>query len=219
MTEERCPKCGIGTPHKLEQGLTRCRKCDSYFKRGKEIQFTESGSIIYIGATGDRHMDTEAKWGKVRQQGEIITRGKPINDAKAALKPLIRPGENLSLEIKDDTAKAYFTNYERLEQVVRSKGTVKEVAQTIGISPEQLRTFMRGSVAPATNNCRLIIEALGKATEGVIEERTYEIADIKAGRAKRGREKKFIPPKELVKKRKSRSEKSKDEASESRRTT
>lgn len=200
MTEEKCPKCGIGKLHSLETLIKRCKYCDSYFKRGKEIQFTESGSIIYIGATGDRNIATEAKWEKIRQQGEIITRGKPINDAKAALKPLIRPGENLSLEIKDDTATAYFTNYERLEQVVRSKGTVKEVAKTIGISSEQLSTFMRGATPPATNNCRLMLEALGKDAEGVIEERTYEIANIKAGRAKRGREK------------------PKDESSESRRT-
>ena len=108
MTEEKCPKCGMGKLHSLEQLIKRRKYCDSYFKRGKEIQFTESGSIIYIDGNGDRHISTEAKWGKVRQQGEIITRGKPINDAKATLKPLIGPGENLSLEIKDDTATAYF---------------------------------------------------------------------------------------------------------------
>ena len=179
MTEEKCPKCGIGKLHSLETLIKRCKYCDSYFKKGSEVIFTESGSLIYLDRQYKQSNPLKInKWNK----GKVATKGHAVNIVRQLLKPLKQKNELITIILDGEIITAYFTNFKELNAAIRDeKNQYKNVAEKAEILRSTLGAYSRGARPPTAEHIEKLIDVLGNKSKPAFRIKKYYMRDVLAG--------------------------------------
>lgn len=176
---QRCKKCNSSVLYQLEQGLIRCRDCDSYFKKGSEVIFTESGSLMCLDRQYKQSDPLKIdKWNK----GKVATKGRAVNIAKQLLKPLKQKNELITIILDGEIITAYFTNFKELNAAIRDeKNQYKNVAEKAEIQRSTLGAYSRGARPPTAEHIEKLIDVLGDKSKPAFRIKKYNMRDVLAG--------------------------------------